>query len=214
MKIPKNKYLIVSHGDSDWSFTESEIILTVREENITLIDDSTLRNFVKIFTGRWQGYECSNYDSYVIGCITGKITDSESAQKDAMMKWINESFLPVYITYYEYYSQRLRIYNAMYPDLADVDVGAKIKELIKTESVTGLKNINSDLPNKQINEDDYFSYPTNTSKQDSTAETTDSTMLLGMYRSYLGGLRNILLEFAEKFSDCFMHTFSGGEMES
>lgn len=181
-----------------------------------LLNQVSDENIINTFIYRWTGYEISRYFEYETKYTLAKIKGEDFIESDAnklLYDWCMTDFASVYYNYIDYYTQRINVYNAMYPSLSSDEVKAKLETLLKTTTTIGSKGMVSDLPNKQLSEDKWYDYPSTTDKNDSTTETDDSTMMLSMYRAYMGGLRNIYLEFAEKFSDCVMHTFSGGDME-
>lgn len=212
MIVPRQSILIMGTRNTDIS---SEIEGQGYKDIFT--DSTDADKFFEVFEDRWQDYEVTKYYDYemeyIKKTVNGVTFDADQLARNILDDWFEQAVTPVLYMNIDYYNQRLKVYKAMYPDLKDIDVESKLRTLLKTTTTTGNKGMVSDLPNKQINEEAWYDYPSTTSKTDATTETDDSTMLLSMYRAYLGGLRNIYLEFAEKFSDCFMHTFSGGEME-
>lgn len=77
------------------------------------------------------------------------------------------------------------------------------------ENYTEGKSINVDLPNKVINADDIYKYPSSGDKGNTSATTTytNPELFLKLKNQYLRQVRNLYNEFAMKFSDCFIHLF-------
>ena len=81
---------------------------------------------------------------------------------------------------------------------------------IRTVSNEGLeKDIHVDLPNKKIDEEDIYAYPNDGNKRDveSTNTVEDGSLFLRAKHEYLRQIRNLYVEFAYKFKDCFIHVF-------
>lgn len=78
-----------------------------------------------------------------------------------------------------------------------------------TDTTEGSKHIHSDLPNKQIDPDDYFSYPSDSNKEDSQGNVTskDKSRLLSLRRQYLSQIKDYYREFALRFASDFLHMF-------
>lgn len=78
-------------------------------------------------------------------------------------------------------------------------------------------DVHSDLPNKVVAPDDYEDYPsaadihkagtTDTNTSSGTSTTYYDNEFLDMKRQYMRQLRNVYEEFADRFSDCFIHLF-------
>lgn len=66
-----------------------------------------------------------------------------------------------------------------------------------------------DLPNKVIDSNDYFKYPSNANndKQSLTVTQTDPSRMIYLKNQYLRQVRNLYDEFAEKFRILFMNTY-------
>ena len=76
----------------------------------------------------------------------------------------------------------------------------------KTVTSNG-KSIGVELPNKIISPDDIFDYPSDAAKDENVVSTDDKSIFLTMKQRYIRQLRNCYNEFAEKFSDCFIHIY-------
>lgn len=134
-------------------------------------------------------------------------------------------FMDTFNTWKDYYEERITAYEKQY----DYTVGNR-RRTIKTSGIntTGTQNTNSssnnkhtdiELPNKQVTFD-YEGYPNAISKDDSTDENSrayDSNTTLNdevttyfddefldLKKKYLDQIRNIYLEFANKFKECFI----------
>lgn len=66
-----------------------------------------------------------------------------------------------------------------------------------------------DLPNKVIDSNDYFKYPSNANndKQSLTVTQTDPSRMIYLKNQYLRQVRNLIDEFSEKFRILFMNTY-------
>lgn len=171
------------------------------------IDDTHREALVQAVINRWSKYEIATYDEYYDLIDEGETEDD--AISACYARWENGYAKPTFNQHKDYYIEKMRIYEAMYPDLKDTDVMEKLKGFIVTDSESGYEGRHIDLPNKKISTDIY-DYPSSGDKSSASDKTTDSTLIQGTYRTYLNGVRNIYMEFAERFSDCFMHTFING----
>lgn len=95
----------------------------------------------------------------------------------------------------DYYNELLSKYIESYPELSELGT-------VTNES----SRLHSDLPNKQLPESDYFSYPSVTDKDKSS--TTSPAEILRQRSTYLRQVRPVLHEFSDRFKDCFIHIFS------
>lgn len=70
-------------------------------------------------------------------------------------------------------------------------------------------NIHSDLPNKQIDPDDYFAYPSDTDKGENITDgnVVDKSKLLSLRRQYLSQIKDYYREFALRFAGDFIHMY-------
>lgn len=106
-----------------------------------------------------------------------------------------------YDEYKNYYATKIQEYEKKleWTDMATVTS--------HTESdATGL---HSELPNKQIDPDDYYAYPTDTDKRDDNSDSTvtDPSKLLSLRRQYLSQIKDYYREFALRFANDFLHLF-------
>lgn len=89
-------------------------------------------------------------------------------------------------------------YNEMYSNYKkEFDYATGITNSVETEG------INVDLPNKKIDSESIYSYPSSGDKGKSVY--TDNSKFLSMKRQYMSQIRDLNREFAKKFSDCFLH---------
>lgn len=171
---------------------------------------ATLTELCRFICSKYASYEISNYDDYFGYLYVDKLT-SDNAKAKCLDEW-GVFVTSVFDTHYEYYRDKLAVYKSTYLDSMTSDtIKEKLKELITTNNhyYGTTKNKHSDLPNKKIDADDIYNYPTDTDYNDSDSNTdsTDNTMLLSLYRSYLNGVKNIMNEFAGRFEDCFCHSY-------
>lgn len=153
----------------------------------------------------------SEYNLYEIG-----------GETDEMFKVM---FTDVYNLWKDYYEERITAYEKEY----DYTIGNK-RRTLKTSNVTvegsqdnngssSNKHVNIELPNKQVTSS-YEGYPndintdqgSDTAHKEYDAETNLSDEVttifddefLDLKKKYLDQLRNIYLEFAKKFKECFI----------
>lgn len=89
-------------------------------------------------------------------------------------------------------------YNEMYDNYKkEFDYTLGITNSVETEG------INVDLPNKKIDSESIYSYPSSGDKGKSVY--TDNSKFLSMKRQYLSQIRDLNREFARKYKDCFLH---------
>ena len=144
-------------------------------------------------------------------------------------------------TYYENRSYYKEMFDNYYKQFDYATTGLrKVVEMHSTNTNTGsvvddgsssntdeTRGIHVDLPNKQIDPDDIYTYPSDADKSNSESSTSnhntrdienqgasdttntyvDNTRFLEMKARALRLIRNLYLDFAEKFSDCFIHIF-------
>lgn len=105
--------------------------------------------------------------------------------------------------YKEYYAEKIAEYDKK------LDWADKTFYEVYTKSESNGTSIHSDLPNKQIDPDDYFAYPSNTDKSgaDSEDTTTDKSKLLSIRRQYLSQIKDYYREFALRFAEDFIHMY-------
>lgn len=124
-----------------------------------------------------------------------------------------------------YYEQMLDGYDREYDyetGLSDITTSATTSEADSTgTSTTAEKGIHVDLPNKQIDAEDIYKYPDSGDSNDTNTNTTDNTTskttgeikrtynarYLDLKRAYLNQVRDLYREYAERFSECFVHLF-------
>lgn len=124
-----------------------------------------------------------------------------------------------------YYEQMLDGYDREYDyetGLSDVTTSTTTGETDSTgNSATTEKGIHVDLPNKQIDADDIYKYPDSGDSTDTNINTTDNVTskstgeiirtynarYLDLKRAYLNQVRDLYREYAERFSECFVHLF-------
>lgn len=205
----------------------NELVLGYKSPNITASDISSLiiadtwrdeseitalvTELSRFICAKYDTYEITNYDDYY-----GYLYEDELTSDNAIAKCRDDwgvLVTSVFDLHYEYYRDRLAVYKSTYLDsIKSDDVRTKLNELITTSNhyYGTTKNKHSDLPNKKIDPDDIYSYPTDTDYNDSdnTTDSTDNTMYLTLYRNYLNGIKNIMNEFAGRFDECFSHTFT------
>lgn len=161
----------------------------------------------------------------------------------------SDFLMTTYREYREYHLEQLKLYldrqdNA--PQLEEMlsrtvvsDGSSSGSEAVsETKNLEGTNNrsganqsIHVDLPNKQIDEDDIYSYPSEGDKGSDTVDTaytegqtnshsnqttgkTDNTTTYNepakyydMYQKALRSCRNIFVEQADDYYDCFIHIF-------
>ena len=67
------------------------------------------------------------------------------------------------------------------------------------------ETIHVELPNKKIDPNDIYSYPTSGDK--ATIEYEDKSRFLMLKAQYLNQIQDLYREFANRFRDCFIHLF-------
>lgn len=67
------------------------------------------------------------------------------------------------------------------------------------------KSIHVELPNKKIDTNDIYSYPSAGDKVNSTR--TDKARFLALKQQYLNQVQDLYRDFANRFTDCFIHMF-------
>ena len=134
-------------------------------------------------------------------------------------------FIDTFNQWKEYYEERITAYDKQY----DYTLGNRRRTLKKSNIITEGKQQGSslsdgkhteiELPNKQISSD-YEGYPNDISKDENQEQSQRSydnetnlddevttifdDEFLDLKRKYLEQLRNIYLEFAKKFKECFI----------
>ena len=124
-----------------------------------------------------------------------------------------------------YYEQMLDGYDREYDyetGISDTTTSTTTGESDSTgTSATNDKGIHVDLPNKQIDANDIYRYPDSGDSNETSTNTTDSTTskttgeitrtynarYLDLKRAYLNQVKDLYREYAERFSDCFVHLF-------
>lgn len=124
-----------------------------------------------------------------------------------------------------YYEQMLDGYDREYDyetGLSDVTTSTTTGESDTTgTSATNDKGIHVDLPNKQIDANDIYKYPDSGDSNETSTNTIDSTTskttgeitrtynarYLDLKRAYLNQVKDLYREYAERFSECFVHLF-------
>lgn len=146
---------------------------------IDFIDEEHTNQLINSIRSMWDIYE-----------IAG---ESISEQLKYMTDTYNE--------YKSYYAEKINEY--------DKKLEWTEYDHVTTEGTSGSKSIHSDLPNKQIDPDDYFAYPTDTDKGDSESSTTttDKSKLIYLRKQYINQIKDYYREFALRFANDFIHMY-------
>lgn len=67
------------------------------------------------------------------------------------------------------------------------------------------KGIAVDLPNKKVDDTDIYKYPSSGDK--TTSVVTDNSKMIYLKKQYMSQIRDLYIEFANRFKDMFMHIF-------
>ena len=187
-------------GDISDLLTEFEFVYDT-ENNLAL----TLE---QVFYGKWNFYEICDSDENVFYQCLSDIVDVYKAE------W--HELLDNYSKAYDYATGNKR--TMARHDQSESDMTGSSDDT--SDSVTR----EYALPNKQVSNDLDDGYATGASKEhaelgnekethrestyDSTIVHTYDNEFLDLKRKYMAQIRNLLEEFADKFSDCFYHLFS------
>lgn len=114
---------------------------------------------------------------------------------------IVENIKGVFAVNKDYYKEMLTNYKK------EFDFATGIKRT--TTNVGENKELIVELPNKVVNPDNYFDYPSNANKDNSslTVEMTDPSKFIYLKNQYLRQVRNLIEEFSEKFKVLFMNSY-------
>lgn len=99
--------------------------------------------------------------------------------------------------YKDYYIEKLNTYEKEYDFTED----------LKDVSSTHTKTLHVDLPNKQIDPDDYYTYPDMGDKADGDMDSQSSGRFIELKNAYYKQIKNIFEEFAKRFRACFLHIY-------
>lgn len=161
-----------------------------------------------VFEAKYNFYElCTDNDQIFVECVTNVYTEYINYYKE------------LYDNYKKQYDYALGNKRTM----ARHDVSHSERDITTSTSDSGTRK-DYDLPNKVVDptsEDGYLTGKSvnsgeGTSRDAGSKDSTyDSTIIntydnefLDLKKKYLAQIRNLYEEFAEKFSDCFLHLFS------
>lgn len=113
--------------------------------------------------------------------------------KEKLYEYVDNSLKDIIGEWKSYYNEMITNYSK------DFDYATGITNSIENES------INVDLPNKKVDSESIYSYPSSGDKGKTTY--VDNSKFLSMKRQYLSQIRDLYKEFAKKFKDMFMHLY-------
>ena len=159
---------------------------------------------------KYRYYEICNYDDNDVSVFT-------QLMLDIFHEW-KHYFIQLALNYYKEY---------------DYAVGNR-KRVMRSDKTTGNRDSSSanvtsdsnktyDLPHKEVNDTTSKGYMTDRNDNDSTSENASNVQTEGTFdsevetiydnefldlkRKYINQIRNVNDEFADKFSECFIHIF-------
>ena len=151
-------------------------------DNLIMSTDSRTKAFKDMLYSTWNIYEIS----------------AETIQEFRLF------LSSVFNEYVAYYEELL----ADYEKKIDFQEGITTVMNSKTNGVN--KVLNVELPNKQLS-NDVFDYPNTANKDDTDTTTkteyTNKANFNSLKRESMQMIRNIYLDFAMRFKDCFVHVF-------
>lgn len=142
---------------------------------------SRTEDFKAMLISMWDVYEISG--------------ETINEQKKFMLDTFNE--------YKDLYEERLTNYEKNIDWLPEDGV------LSSSRTHGDTSEVHVELPNKQIDPNDIFSYPNDGVKTTPDVTTDDKSISeqLAIRRSYLNQIKNYYREFALRFATCFIHMF-------
>jgi hypothetical protein len=129
--------------------------------------------------------------------MTDDITKKEYSKK--LLSYIDTSIQQILNEFSPYYLEMIKAYEKEY----DYATGI-------TRTTTS-NSMNVDLPNKVIDSNDIYKYPSSADKGSVT--TTDNSHFLILKRQYMNQIRDLYREFASRFSDLFLHIYVKEDFE-
>lgn len=176
--------------------------------------------YFKVIYERWHEYEIAGETIY--------------EQADFIKSTFYEEYTAHFQLIKKYYVENL----ANEPTLMDmltrsmVSTGSNSDTNVHSGSFTNtrdseVKDMHVDLPNKQIDADDIYAYPSEADKTDedttnsgsdsytrtnngstsNNVENTDKSKYYEMLERSMRAIRNIMKDMAEDYSDCFIHIY-------
>lgn len=173
--------------------------ISLRAYNLLGIKDQTLEQYStkNIFTKALVG----------TGIDANKLNDSFIsiwAEYDIVIKYIEDQQLGFCRTFQRYMIEVINEYKNYYDEM----ITAYTKQYDYTEGLIKTvenESIYVDLPNKVVNANDIYKYPSSGDKGKSTITNKDRFIALKL--QYMSQIRDLYREFAYKFKDLFYHTY-------
>ena len=173
--------------------------ISLRAYNLLGIKDPTLEQystkniFIKALEGTGIDANKLNESFISIWAEYDIVIEYIEDQQLGFCKAFQRYMLEVINEYKNYYDEMITAYSKQY----DYTEG-----LIKT---IDNESIYVDLPNKVVNANDIYKYPSSGDKGKSTITSKDR--FIALKRQYMAQIRDLYREFAYKFKDLFYHIY-------
>lgn len=170
-------------------------------------------NFYSTYTCTFDEFVKDNKEWFEANISLSTPERSKKLQDALLARWrIYEICGETYGEFKYFMIDTLNVHKKYYEEMIDnydKEFDYSVATIRKTKSKGNQKNVNVDLPNKKIDAIDIYSYPSSGDKTDSENEISyeHPDIFLTLKKQYMNQIRDLYREYAEKFSDCFIHIY-------